>query len=279
MMAGHRGVMSVNLRSKLSLVAAQVKTAVGRPGGFFIQYDYAGDVQPVEAAYPELEALCARAPIPEFIKEMGSHIPAFRRFGEHALDPEWGHGMFSPLDGAAAYTAVKKFRPNRIIEIGSGDSTRYLAKAGCADILCIDPAPRRAIEDLPVRFARRIIANSDADLCAQLKADDILFVDSSHIMLPGMDVDIIFNRCFPRLASGVIVHVHDIFLPFDYPPHWKHRNWNEQSALAGWLFGGFEIVYPGHYAARTHSQLIDRTFEDFPPCQKKNAGSIWLRKC
>jgi len=273
--------MGFLLREKLSRMRAQAGTLAGIPRGFFIQYDYARSVAPVSEPYREFELLCESSPFEQFLDEMSMHVPAFKGFGADAGDPEWGHGMFPPLDGAAAYTAVKKFQPKQIIEIGSGDSTRYLAKAAApeAKITCIDPQPRRSIETLPVDFIRRVIRNSDADLMDSLDASDILFIDSSHIMLPGMDVDIQFNRFFPRLRPGVVVHVHDIFLPDDYPPHWAGRRWNEQNALAGWLLSGFfEILYPGHYVATRHGDKIDRAFAEFPLATRKNAGSLWLRR-
>jgi hypothetical protein len=152
------------------------------------------------------------------------------------------------------------------------------AAPASTEIICIDPSPRQSIEDLPVTFVRRVLTEADAELCATLEANDILFIDSSHIMLPGMDVDIEFNRIFAQLKPGVIVHVHDVFLPYDYPPEWRDRCWSEQNALVGWLFGAFEIVYPGHYVIRQHGDLIDEAFAAFPICRIKDAGSIWLRK-
>lgn len=275
--AAYVSLMGRSLRSRIGHIAAQVSTLGGRRRGFFTRYDYVDSVLPVSEPYSEIEKMCADSPFRDFVGLMGSNVPHFQAFGQNPLDPDWGHGMFSHLDGAAAYTAVKKFRPQRIIEIGSGDSTRFLSKAaGTAAVTCIDPAPRREIGSLPVHLVRRVVQNSDVQCCAELAPNDILFIDSSHIMLPGMDADIIFNRIFPRLQSGVIVHVHDIFLPFDYPAHWSSRNWNEQNALAGWLFGSFDIVYPGHYVARRHPQILDEAFAAFPV--PRNAGSMWLRK-
>lgn len=270
-------MLSIELKEQLSRFKARTTSMLGRGGGFFIEYDYVDSVSPVSEPYPEVERLCAASPFREFVADMASHIPEFRTFGEQPNDPCLGRGMFSPLDGTAAYAAVRKFKPRRIVEIGSGASTHFLAKAADgAEIVCIDPAPRQEVAQLPVTLTRRILENSDTELCASLEAGDILFIDSSHIMLPGMDVDIEFNRIFPRLKPGVVVHVHDIFLPFDYPPHWRVRNWNEQNALIGWLFGSFDIIYPGHYVGRCHADLIDRAFADFPV--PKNAGSFWMRK-
>jgi predicted O-methyltransferase YrrM len=267
--------MDIATRKKLALGKAKLENLVFGRGGFFTKYKFVDSLKPVSEVYPSVEQLCAQAPYAEFVAEMASHIETLR----HVPGLDWDARMLSPLDGTAAYAAARKFRPKRIIEIGSGQSTRFLAAgAEGAEIICIDPLPWRSVDDLPVTFIPRLLQNEDAELCDSLEPNDILFIDSSHIMLPGMDVDIEFNRIFPRLKPGVLVHVHDIFLPFDYPPHWRDRNWNEQNALVGWLFGSFEIVYPGHYVVKRHPELIDRLFSDFAPCLRKLAGSMWLRK-
>lgn len=254
------------------------------PRGFFVQYDYAADLPEPVGTYPSVEAhLAAHAgDYDEFIDAMGSHLDRFRAFGCEEHDPEWGEGMFPALDGAAAYTAVRAFEPEHIVEVGSGDSTRFLSRAArdCASpckITCIDPAPRRSVAELDVHFVERVLVDDDVDRIAALEPGDILFIDSSHIMLPGMDVDILFNRVFPRLESGVVVHIHDIFLPDDYPVHWRRRWYSEQNALVGWILSGFfDVVYPGHYAASRHGSRLDRTLGGFGPFSDGRAGSLWL---
>jgi hypothetical protein len=265
------------LREQLGLTKAKVKNLAGRGGGFFIPYSYAGEVAPLPDAYQSVLELCERAPWADFVAEMQRHEAAFRAFGSEPDDPSWGGEMLPPLDAVAAYAAVRMFRPRSIVEVGSGDSTFFLVKAsGPGVVTCIDPAPRRDVSGLPVKCLQRVLKVEDEAFIATLEPGDILFIDSSHIMLPGMDVDIIFNRLFPRLKPGVIVHLHDIFLPFGYPDNWHARNWNEQNALIGWLFGAFDIVYPGHYVIRCQPQLVE------PLCRQFGwpmlAGSIWLRK-
>ena len=115
-------------------------------------------------------------------------------------------------------------------------------------------------------------------MASELSANDILFIDSSHILIPGTDVDIEFNRMFPRLKRGVIVHLHDIFLPDDYPMHWKERNYSEQNALTGWLLGGaFEVLWPANYVYTRYRKLVERAVGDL--CDiRRGGGSLWLRK-
>lgn len=275
-----RSRRSLGVKTRLSRIRALMLTALGLPRGFFIQYRYIDHLQPVGEPYPEVERVCAESGYRDFISEMEGHKGTFMSFGASPTDPELAAGMFPALDGMACYTAVRKFKPKRIVEIGSGNSTRFLARGvkdnGFGQITCIDPEPRRAIIDLDVDFKPRLMNNADAELAGSLEANDILFIDSSHIMLPGMDVDIQFNRLFPRLKPGVIVHVHDIFLPDDYPPHWKIRNYSEQNALMGWLLGGaFELVWPSQFVVTRHRSLLENLAEVKP---LEQGGSMWLRR-
>ena len=192
--------------------------------------------------------------------------------------------MFPKLDAIAAYCMVREYTPKRIIEVGSGASSHIMARAVAdnqsGEIICIDPHPRREIEATGARIHRRALSESDIALLDDFSAGDILFIDSSHIMLPGMDVDILFNRFFPALPSGAIVHVHDIFLPDPYPASWFHRNYSESNALIGWIMSGyFQTIYPSYYVASRLATNLEKTLGDlFPSNPESNAGSIWLMK-
>jgi predicted O-methyltransferase YrrM len=257
-------------------------TALGWPMGFFTQYPLARQVASVEEPYPEIEALCAASPFREFLRHIQGLRREFAAFGGAPTDPELDRGMFPALDGLAAYAAVRRYVPTRVMEIGSGDSTYFLAKGvkenGRGTVTCIDPKPRRQIADLDVRLEARMLESSDARMASELGAGDILFIDSSHILLPGMDVDIQLNRMFPRLKPGVIVHLHDIFLPDDYPASWRKRNYSEQNALAGWLLGGaFKVIWPANYIYTRYRVLVERAVGDI--CDiRRGGGSLWLRK-
>jgi hypothetical protein len=125
-----------------------------------------------------------------------------------------------------------------------------------------------------------MLREEDVSLCAELEKNDILFMDSSHVMLPGMDVDIQFNRFFPALRPGVVVHVHDIFPPYGYPAHWSRRFYSEQNALIGWILSGcFDVVFPGHYATRTHGAELEEKLGGRPPSlAASQSGGIRLRR-
>jgi hypothetical protein len=277
-----------NWRTRLSIGRAKLRTITGlKSEGFFIPYRYADQVARQTSLYPAiLEIFRDKDPIfRAFVENILSHAAAFAAFGKDERDPTWGRTMFPPFDGAAAYALVRKVKPARIFEIGSGNSTRFLAKAlrdegSPCTFVCIDPAPRMRVEQLNVEWIPRILSEEDIGICAGFEPNDILFIDSSHIMLPGMDVDIQFNRIFPTLPAGVLVHVHDIFLPYDYPPNLKKWWFSEQNALVGWIVSGyFDVVFPSHYAQRCYADLIsDRLGQPLASLFQRNAGSIWLRR-
>lgn len=275
------------LRHRLSFLKAQVMTMLRlRESGFFVQYDYAGSVPEANPPYPEVEALFqASAPaIRHFLEVMASHMAVFDAT-QRTTQLDWSSRMFSPFDTMATYTMVRQARPARVLEIGSGSSTLALNLAlrdagGTGRLTCIDPAPRRDISDLGVTVHRRVLSQDDIAMVDEFGAGDVLFIDSSHIMLPGMDVDLQFNRMFPRLLPGVLVHVHDIFLPDDYPPKWRARWYSEQNALIGWLLSGyFEVVLPTYFATTRMGPDVERAVGGFAPFRRDGtSGSIWLRR-
>lgn len=255
-------------------------------GGFFIPYPYAGSVPQSGTPYPAMiqtmEAQEGR--IFDHLAEFASFLPDFQRAIDQGAIPWEDYGMFPKLDAFAAYGIVRAVKPRRILEMGSGASSRVMARAlsdnGQGELTCIDPAPRRGIQDLGAHLVPRVLGEGDVALLSEFQAGDVLFIDSSHVMLPRMDVDIQFNRMFPALPKGAIVHVHDIFLPDDYPATWDGRHFSEQNALIGWIASGFfEVVFPGYYlASRRKAQLQAALGGLMPEDPVRNAGSIWLRK-
>ncbi len=229
-------------------------TAIGRPRGFFSPFRYAASVRPT--AYPELERLFAAAEpeIARVLDRIDTLATRLAEFQGPAPEPRWDQTWFPRLDGAAAYAIVTEARPRRIIEVGSGHSTRFLAKAaadaGGAEITCIDPAPRAALDGLAVDWRHRLLSEADMSLFSALEPGDVAFFDSSHLLWPGSDVDLALNRILPMLKPGVLVHLHDVFLPDPYPDVWAWRGYTEQTGLGGWLAGGgaairFASVYAG----------------------------------
>jgi predicted O-methyltransferase YrrM len=257
----------------------------GRAGGFFIPYRHAPQVTPV--AYPALEPLFAES-LPRML-EVLDRIEALGGRLE-TLDgpppvPRWGQDWFPRLDGAALYALVRSTRPGRILEVGSGHSTRFMAQA-VADggfpcrITCIDPEPRADLGHLPVELHRRVLGTADAGLAEALAAGDMLFIDSSHVAMPGSDVDLLLNAMLPRLRPGVLVHVHDVFLPDPYPKHWAWRGYNEQVAVASLLAGGgWSIRFASRYlVTREADRLARGVIGRLPLPGGALETSLWLEK-
>lgn len=255
----------------------------GRKRGFFIPYRYADAVAPRD--YPALVPWfrAAESRMTGILDDIDLHADDLGAIAHGRSPARFDQDWFPALDAAAAYAIVRRFKPVRIVEIGSGHSTRFMARAvkdgGLAtDILCIDPAPRAGIEALGVRHMARLLGEEDGSDLAALAPGDILFIDSSHVAMPGTDVDRLMLDVLPRLRAGVRVHVHDVFLPDAYPPAWEWRGYNEQG-LVGALIqgGGYEILFASHWA-RMHLMAgrEPHSFLRVPPGAHET--SLWLVK-
>ncbi|MEZ5823484.1 MAG: class I SAM-dependent methyltransferase [Geminicoccaceae bacterium] len=253
--------------------------------GIFIPYRHADGIREID--YPAFETyFCKhRASMESVLDAVQSHAADFARFGGPAPAPRFEQDWFPRLDLAAAYAIIRRERPRKIIEVGSGHSTRAMARAlrdgeiDC-DFVCIDPKPRAAIGDLGVTRHPFLLADADPDLLTGLGQGHVLFIDSSHIAVPGSDVDILFNSVMPRLGAGCLVHVHDIFLPNAYPASWKWRGYNEQLLVATLLQSdAFEPVFASQFVSRS-PELMARApvLERLPLPEGAHETSIWLRK-
>jgi hypothetical protein len=193
---------------------------------------------------------------------------------------------FECVDAEMLYAVVRHFQPARIVEVGSGFSTRVIRKAigdgGLSTHLtCIDPQPRAPIRDYADKHvASRVEAISPSIIADPLAANDILFIDSSHRIVQGGDVPFLFLEVLPRLQRNVLVHVHDIFLPFDYPEKilGQRWNWNEQYLLHAFLAynPAFEILWPASYMwAKCKQEVLE-----YIPVERMGnlPSSLWLRK-
>ncbi|MDQ0314006.1 class I SAM-dependent methyltransferase [Amorphus orientalis] len=225
--------------------------------GFFIPHRHAPLARPVAARpYDALERIfeARNAALSEFIDDIDRHADDLEAIsGLSPPEPRFEQDWFPRLDAAALYTFVRTRRPRRILEVGSGHSTRFLARAvrdGGLDthIGAIDPQPRADISRLPVTLDLRPLQEAGDQVGSDLEAGDFLFCDSSHVLMPGTDVDIVVNRLLPALPEGAYVGFHDIFLPAPYPDAWPFTTYNEQLAIAALLQGGYEIEFASAYA-------------------------------
>jgi predicted O-methyltransferase YrrM len=249
------------MRGQARRLAFGLLTLLGlKKRGFFIPYRYADQVPDGarRLSYRALETLFAAAE-PAFagvLEHIDAHAGALAAIGgERPPEPRWNQDWFPRLDGAAAYVLVREVRPRRIVEVGSGHSTRFMARAirdaGLeTEITAIDPAPRADIDGLGVTMIRRTLQEAGTEPFVRLAAGDVLFIDSSHILMPGTDVDILINHVLPALPAGVLIHIHDVFLPDGYPSDWDWRAYNEQLGVAALMQGGsYQLIWSSHYAA------------------------------
>lgn len=264
-----------------------LSTLLGEPRGFFAPYRHAPGVLVDVPVYAEIEAMmqAANSAMRAVLSDVQAAAGALRSFGGDAPEPRFTQDWFPRLDGAAAYALVRSERPRRIVEVGSGHSTRFMARAvreggfACA-ITCIDPQPRAALQGLPVRWIEALLGDEHFRLVDTLEAGDVLFIDSSHILWPGTDVDMLFARLLPRLAQGVLVHIHDVFLPDGYPPAWRWRGYSEQQGVAALLAGGgYDIVFSSHFAlTRLGAVATTPVLRDLALPEGAFETSLWLRK-
>jgi hypothetical protein len=194
---------------------------------------------------------------------------------------------FHGVDALVAYCMVRHFQPRLIIEVGSGFSSLVLGQAVAKNkksaLICIDPFPRDFLRnDLPglQSLITKKVEDIDLEFFSQLQPGDILFIDSSHTVKIGGDVNYLFLQVLPRLKPGVIVHVHDIFLPFEYRRDWvldEFRFWNEQYLLQAFLIfnSEFEVLLANSYLNHYHQEDLKAAF---PNLSSWASGSFWMRR-
>jgi predicted O-methyltransferase YrrM len=200
-------------------------------------------------------------------------------------EPRWSQDWFPRADAAVAYTVVRTLRPARLIEIGAGHSTRWFARAirdgGLStQLITIDPAPRASVAALDATWIPASLQNVDLVLFDGLARGDIVSIDSSHILMPDTDADRFFTQILPSLPAGVGVHIHDVFLPDDYPEAWAWRAYNEQLAVALLLaFGSWRPFWASHYVvSRMPTTLESSMLARLPLPAGAFENSIWLMR-
>jgi hypothetical protein len=211
------------------------------------------------------------------------------RKGEHRYYLEKNADSYS--DAIFLYCMIRHLRPKRIIEIGSGYSscvtldTNELFFRNAIETTFIEPYPELLQSLITKDDRRRVLVlphrlqDVDEREFASLGPNDILFVDSTHVAKIGSDVNRLFCDIFPALGSGVHIHIHDVFYPFEYPKQWllDGRAWNEIYILRAFLEYNerFRIVLMNTFLEYFHEDFFR---EQMPLCLKNPGGSIWLRK-
>ena len=202
-----------------------------------------------------------------------------------------GNGQFPPLDAWILEGVLRHLAPAAMIEIGSGFSSLIAAQVNREHLdrrmrlTCVEPYPRGFLLD-GVDGITELVAEKveDVDLARfeELGAGDVLFIDSSHVVRTGGDVVWLFGRVLPRLRSGVHVHIHDVFLPGDYPEHWVREGWgwNEQYLVEAFLQfnSGYEVVLGAQWAMRNAADAIDVAFPQLAKYAPETGASLWIRR-
>ncbi len=207
---------------------------------------------------------------------------------QDASQPGWNNGFLPGLDIMALYTVLAELKPRRYVEIGSGNSTKVAHKAKTdlglnTEIISIDPYPRAEIDHLADQVIRTPFEQLDNAFLRDLDENDVLFVDNSHRVLPNSDATVFFLEVLPELKKGVVVHIHDIYIPYDYPQFMCDRFYSEQYALAAFL-----LANPQHYIPMLPNYFISEDVElhglitdmwEHPNLEgvERHGGSFWLK--
>ncbi|MBX9693637.1 MAG: class I SAM-dependent methyltransferase [Cyanobacteria bacterium] len=204
------------------------------------------------------------------------------------------NNTLASVDGEILYCMIRQFKPRRILEIGSGYSTLLSAETSLknkelhgteTELTAIEPYPNKWLKaGFPglSRLVEKKVQDVDLSEFTSLEDNDILFIDSSHVLKLGSDVQYEYLEILPRLRKGVLVHIHDIFLPSEYPREWifKHlRFWNEQYLLQAFLThnSAFEVVWGGSFMHLKHSDRLAKAFRSYSP-KTTWPGSFWIRR-
>jgi hypothetical protein len=231
----------------------------------------------------------------EFIGYMRSlkvgHIP-LDLSANSPLAPAWIGGPICAFDSLALYAMVTKHRPKLYLEIGSGMTTCF-ARQAVRDagldtkIVSIDPQPRREVDAICDEVIRHGLETCDLAIFDQLEAGDILFFDGSHRSFMNSDVTVFFIDVLPRIKAGVVIHIHDILLPWDYPDSFKYWYWNEQYLLAVYLMCSLERLrpmLPTAWVCRSveFDSIVGTPFIDLGSSDAnlswRGGGSLWFSK-
>ena len=207
---------------------------------------------------------------------------------EAAGQPYWNNPWFSGLDAVALYGFIVDKKPGLYLEIGSGNSTKF-AKRAISDhslttrIISVDPHPREEIDTLSDKIIRMPLEETDLEIFNQLTKNDILFFDGSHRCFMNSDVTVFFLDILPKLPSGILIHIHDIHLPYDYPPERALHYESEQYLLAAMLLGEcaiYEVILPNRFILSEQSLIscLDGLFDSKQTSIPRSGTSFWIRK-
>ena len=227
------------------------------------------------ANFRALARLSREAPIP-------ASPTSSTRYGTDNLN--YGVG-----DASMLQSMLRRLRPRRYLEVGSGWSTALALDTsvnfldGSMSVTAIEPYPALLMSCLrdgdPVEVLAQRVQEVPLSRFRELEANDVLFIDSSHVLKTASDVHFLFTRVLPVLSPGVYVHIHDMFWPFEYLRHWieEGRAWNECYLVHAFLLfnDAFEIELFNHYLGQCHREVIET---ELPAMLENTGGALWIRR-
>lgn len=203
----------------------------------------------------------------ETIKQFSSYSDKLSRISVNQTmqpaEPFWRNGYVEGLDPVSLYCFPSLLNSKLYVEIGSGNSTKFVRKAISDNklktkIISIDPQPRKEIDSICDEVIRQPLEDVDITLFDDLNDGDILMVDNSHRCFQNSDVTTVFLEILPILKPGVLIYIDDIYLPSDYPLEWIHRYYSEQYLLAVLLLADvtrYEVILPCTFVA--HNEYLN----------------------
>jgi hypothetical protein len=210
------------------------------------------------------------------------------RISDDPLAPVLNNLAFPPADAMVLFALLRVVRPRRMVEIGSGHSTRFAKAAldlnrgegGDVEHVCIEPFESLWLEEMGITIVREPVENLSVDFFEELGSGDILFIDSSHVVRPGGDVLHVIHGVLPHLPPGVIVHIHDVFTPRDYPARWQQRRWfwTEQYLVEALLIGNdrYRIILGANYLFHEHRAEMLGALPGVEHFLEREPASLWL---
>ena len=222
------------------------------------------------------------------LKNYLTNIPIRQKVDNESSEPCWINGWMPALDCVALYSFIVTHRPKIFMEVGSGNSTKFARKAIVdhnldTKIVSIDPHPRTDINDICDEIIRNPVEEIDLQVFDRLNCNDILYIDNSHRIFMNSDATTIFLDVLPRLKAGVLVEIHDVTLPYDYPLEWIDRYYSEQYLLAAYLLAKgemFEIILPNAFISQDNvlKDILNPLWEKEEMKNVETHGcSFWIR--